>query len=120
MRAYAKNETSHSTSIKSPGETLENFTQVLLPSSGDYSEIEREKGITLIIGANLLKGLKGGGGGGGVGASVIIGILTVKYIIMPPLGIGVVKAARHFGFVESNSLSEFSLMLQYYYAVGPD
>ncbi|XP_044494179.1 uncharacterized protein LOC123217303 isoform X1 [Mangifera indica] len=43
MRAYAKNETSHSTSIKSPGETLENFTQVLLPSSGDYSEIEREK-----------------------------------------------------------------------------
>lgn len=62
-------------------------------------------------------GLKGGGGGGGVGASVIIGILTVKYIIMPPLGIGVVKAARHFGFVESNSLYEFSLMLQY--AVPP-
>ncbi|KAJ0110634.1 hypothetical protein Patl1_00023 [Pistacia atlantica] len=33
MAAYANNETSHSTSIKSPGETSVNFTQVLLPSS---------------------------------------------------------------------------------------
>ncbi|KAJ4727341.1 Auxin efflux carrier family protein [Melia azedarach] len=69
--------------------------------------------ITLIVGANLLKGLKIAG----VSPLVIAGIIAVKYIVMPPLGVVVVKGAQHFGFVDSNALYLFSLMLQY--AVPP-
>ncbi|GLT73725.1 hypothetical protein SLA2020_455630 [Shorea laevis] len=69
--------------------------------------------ITLIIGANLLKGLRGYG----VGAPIIAGIAAIKFIILPALGVGIVKAANHFGIVESNSLLLFTLMFQY--AVPP-
>ncbi|GLT89291.1 hypothetical protein SLE2022_072790 [Rubroshorea leprosula] len=69
--------------------------------------------ITLIIGANLLKGLRGYG----VGAPMIAGIAAIKFIILPALGVGIVKAANHFGIVESNSLLLFTLLFQY--AVPP-
>ncbi|XP_018818771.1 protein PIN-LIKES 3-like isoform X2 [Juglans regia] len=65
--------------------------------------------MTLIIGANLLRGLKGSR----VSPSLIVGIITIRYIIMPSLGIGIVKAANYFGMVGSDSLYQFTLMLQY-------
>ncbi|XP_040995258.1 protein PIN-LIKES 1-like isoform X2 [Juglans microcarpa x Juglans regia] len=66
--------------------------------------------MTLIIGANLLGGLKGAR----VSPSLIVGIIAIRYIIiMPSLGIGIVKAANHFGMVGSDSLYQFTLMLQY-------
>ncbi|EEF33839.1 auxin:hydrogen symporter, putative [Ricinus communis] len=65
--------------------------------------------MTLIVGANLLKGLKRSG----VSMWVIVGIIMVRYVLMPVMGIGVVKAAYHFGMVGSDSLYQFVLLLQY-------
>ncbi|XWS66268.1 hypothetical protein CRYUN_Cryun05aG0185000 [Craigia yunnanensis] len=65
--------------------------------------------MTLIMGANLLRGLKRSE----VSLLVIIGIIAVRNIFLPLLGIGIVKAAHHFGLVGSDSLYQFVLMLQY-------
>lgn len=65
--------------------------------------------MTLIVGANLLKGLKKSE----VGVWIIIGVQVVRYIAMPLLGILVVKAAVYFGLVGSDSLYQFVLLLQY-------
>ncbi|GMI80581.1 PIN-LIKES 1 [Hibiscus trionum] len=65
--------------------------------------------ITLIVGANLLKGLKGSG----VGPSVVIGIIIIRNIFLPISGIGVVKAAKHLGLVELDPFYLFTLLLQY-------
>ncbi|KAF5958126.1 hypothetical protein HYC85_005351 [Camellia sinensis] len=65
--------------------------------------------MTLIVGANLLTGLKRSG----VGLWVVIGVNVVRYIALPLLGILVVKAAHHFGWVGSDSLYQFILLLQY-------
>nr|XP_043631764.1 protein PIN-LIKES 3-like [Erigeron canadensis] len=65
--------------------------------------------MTLIVGANLLKGLKKSG----VGLWLIIGILVVRYVALPLMGIAIVKAAHHVGFVGSDSLYQFVLMIQY-------
>ncbi|KAG4148529.1 hypothetical protein ERO13_D05G291000v2 [Gossypium hirsutum] len=70
--------------------------------------------MTLIMGANLLRGLKGSE----VSRSVIIGIIAVRSILLPALGIGVVMAARNWGLIASeNKLYQFVLMLQF--AVPP-
>ncbi|KAG4201627.1 hypothetical protein ERO13_A05G289600v2 [Gossypium hirsutum] len=70
--------------------------------------------MTLIMGANLLRGLKGSE----VSRSVIIGIIAVRSILLPALGIGVVMAARNWGLIGSeNKLYQFVLMLQF--AVPP-
>ncbi|KAK7847230.1 protein pin-likes 3 [Quercus suber] len=65
--------------------------------------------MTLLIGANLLRGLKRSE----VGPSIVLGIIAIRYIISPLLGIVIVKAANHFGMVGSDSLYQFTLMLQY-------
>ncbi|TYG70562.1 hypothetical protein ES288_D05G323600v1 [Gossypium darwinii] len=52
--------------------------------------------MTLLVGANLLKG-----------------IIAVRNVFMPLLGIGVVKAAQHLGLVGTDALFQFVLMLQY-------
>ena len=57
----------------------------------------------------FVAGLKGSD----VSRTVIIGIIAVRNIFLPLLGIGVVKAAHHFGLVGSDSLYQFVLMLQY-------
>ncbi|KAE8734385.1 Auxin efflux carrier family protein isoform 1 [Hibiscus syriacus] len=69
--------------------------------------------MTLIVGANLLNGLKRSG----VGLHVIIGVILVRYLFMPLLGIGIVKAACSLGMVGSDMLYQFVLMIQY--AVPP-
>ncbi|KAL2529778.1 Auxin efflux carrier family protein [Forsythia ovata] len=65
--------------------------------------------ITLIMGGNLLKGLKGSG----IQKSIILGILIVRYVALPLLGIVVVKGALHFGLVHHNPLYQFVLLLQF-------
>ncbi|TYJ16029.1 hypothetical protein E1A91_A10G222300v1 [Gossypium mustelinum] len=65
--------------------------------------------ITLIVGANLLKGLSGSG----VGPSVIIGILIIRNIFLPISGIGVIKAAKHLSLVDEDSFYLFTLLIQY-------
>ncbi|OMO62832.1 Auxin efflux carrier [Corchorus capsularis] len=64
---------------------------------------------TLIMGANLLKGLKRSE----MNMLAIIGIVVVRNIFLPLLGVAVVRAAYHFGILGSNSLYRFVLMLQY-------
>ncbi|XVF75680.1 hypothetical protein PTKIN_Ptkin13bG0206000 [Pterospermum kingtungense] len=64
---------------------------------------------TLIMGANLLKGLRRSE----VSLLVIMGIVSVRSIFLPLFGIGIVKAAHHLGLVGSDSLYQFVLMLQY-------
>ncbi|XP_074278649.1 protein PIN-LIKES 3-like [Silene latifolia] len=66
--------------------------------------------ITLILGANLLKGLKGSR----VKLTIIVGIIVVRYIILPLLGILVLKGAVRAGFVQSHDLLlQFVILLQY-------
>ncbi|GMI90387.1 PIN-LIKES 1 [Hibiscus trionum] len=70
--------------------------------------------MTLIMGANLLRGLKGSD----VSRTVILGIIGVRNIFLPLIGIGVVKAALYLGLVASDDkLYQFVLMLQF--AVPP-
>ncbi|XP_022879011.1 protein PIN-LIKES 3-like isoform X1 [Olea europaea var. sylvestris] len=65
--------------------------------------------VTLILGGNLLRGLKGSG----IQKSVILGIIIVRYVALPLLGIVVVKGAIRFGLVHQNPLYEFVLLLQF-------
>ncbi|XP_041020128.1 protein PIN-LIKES 1-like isoform X3 [Juglans microcarpa x Juglans regia] len=65
--------------------------------------------LSLILGGNLLKGLKGSG----VLQWLIIGIIAVRYIFLPLLGIVIVKSALRFGLVHSDPLYQFVLLLQY-------
>lgn len=65
--------------------------------------------MTLIVGANLYRGLKKSG----VGLWLVVGILVVRYVALPIVGIGIVKAAHHVGFVGSDPLYQFVLMIQY-------
>ena len=48
-----------------------------------------------------------------VGPLIVLGIIAIRYIISPLLGIVIVKAANHFGMLGSDSLYQFTLMLQY-------
>ncbi|GJW61511.1 PIN-LIKES 3-like protein [Tanacetum coccineum] len=65
--------------------------------------------MTLIVGANLYRGLKKSG----VGLWLIVGILVVRYVALPLMGILIVKAAQHVGFVGSDPLYKFVLLIQY-------
>uniref|UniRef100_A0A5B6ZVZ4 Auxin efflux carrier family protein n=1 Tax=Davidia involucrata TaxID=16924 RepID=A0A5B6ZVZ4_DAVIN len=64
--------------------------------------------ITLILGGNLT-----GIGRARLKPSMIIAILCVRYMILPAIGIGVVKAATEFGFLPSDPLYHFMLMVQF-------
>lgn len=48
-----------------------------------------------------------------ISVSVIAGIVVVRNFLLPLIGIGIVKAAHHFGLVGSDSLYQFILLLQY-------
>ncbi|XP_075516683.1 protein PIN-LIKES 3-like [Primulina tabacum] len=65
--------------------------------------------VTLIMGGNLLKGLKGSG----IEKSIIFSIIIVRYAVMPLIGIGVVKGAVRFGLVHDDLLYQFVLLLQF-------
>ncbi|KAM5574011.1 hypothetical protein ABKV19_013498 [Rosa sericea] len=65
--------------------------------------------LTLIIGGNLVKGLKVSG----IQKSILIGIIIVKYVAAPLTGILIVKGALKFGFVSNDPLYLFVLLLQF-------
>ncbi|XP_022772114.1 protein PIN-LIKES 3-like isoform X4 [Durio zibethinus] len=69
--------------------------------------------ITLIVGGNLLKGLRGSG----IHNSIIFGIVVARYIALPLIGVVIVKGAARFGFVHADALYQFVLLLQF--AVPP-
>lgn len=51
--------------------------------------------------------------GSEVQRSVIIGIIVVRYILLPIFGVVIVKSAVRLGLVQSNPLYQFVLLLQY-------
>lgn len=69
--------------------------------------------VTLILGANLLKGLKGTS----TPVWTIVGIIAVRYIFLPIIGVVVVQGAIKFGLVQPDPLYQFVLLIQY--AVPP-
>ncbi|PIA56952.1 hypothetical protein AQUCO_00700957v1 [Aquilegia coerulea] len=69
--------------------------------------------LTLIVGGNLKKGLTESG----TPVLLIVGVVIIRYVLQPLFGVFVVKGAAHFGFVNSDPLYQFVLLLQY--AVPP-
>ncbi|KAI3956701.1 hypothetical protein MKW92_015561 [Papaver armeniacum] len=65
--------------------------------------------LTLIVGGNLTKGIRGSG----MQKSVVIGIVVVRYILLPVLGVIVVKGAFRLGLIQSDPLYQFVLLLQF-------
>ncbi|XP_062027558.1 protein PIN-LIKES 3-like isoform X2 [Rosa rugosa] len=65
--------------------------------------------LTLIIGGNLLKGLRGSG----IQKSIVVGIIIVRYVFLPLTGILIIKGALKFGLVHSDPLYLFVLLIQY-------
>lgn len=69
--------------------------------------------ITLILGANLLLGLKGSE----IQIKMVIGIAAVRCILLPLLGILIVRGAVRVGIIQVDPLFQLALLLQY--AVPP-
>ncbi|KAI3794432.1 hypothetical protein L1987_37064 [Smallanthus sonchifolius] len=65
--------------------------------------------MTLIVGGNLVKGLKGSA----ISIPLVLGIAAVRYIFLPLFGILVVKGAFYFGLVPADPLYRFVLLLQF-------
>ncbi|CAH2067597.1 unnamed protein product [Thlaspi arvense] len=69
--------------------------------------------MTLIIGGNLLKGMKSSG----MKKSTIIGVLVARYVFLPISGVLIVRGAYQLDLITSEPLYQFVLLLQY--AVPP-
>ncbi|XP_054807056.1 protein PIN-LIKES 1-like isoform X4 [Prosopis cineraria] len=65
--------------------------------------------MTLLVGANLLNGLKGSS----MQFPIIIGIIIVRYLALPAFGVGILKGAIHIGLIHHDPLYKFLLLLQY-------
>uniref|UniRef100_A0A7N0UIL1 Uncharacterized protein n=1 Tax=Kalanchoe fedtschenkoi TaxID=63787 RepID=A0A7N0UIL1_KALFE len=65
--------------------------------------------ITLILGGNLIQGLRSSK----LKVPVIVGIILIKYLILPIIGIGVVRLASSFGFLPADPLFSYVLMVQF-------
>ncbi|XP_006416347.2 protein PIN-LIKES 1 [Eutrema salsugineum] len=65
--------------------------------------------LTLIVGGNLLRGLRGSG----IQRSVILGVVVARYVLLPITGVLIVQGAHHLGLVTSEPLYQFVLLLQY-------
>ncbi|KAL7612064.1 hypothetical protein Lser_V15G07064 [Lactuca serriola] len=65
---------------------------------------------TLILGANLLRGLKGSSR---VSLSIVFGIVAVRLVVLPLFGILIVKGAVYVGLVHADPLYLFVLLLQF-------
>ena len=44
---------------------------------------------------------------------LVIGIIVVRYIALPVLGVGIIKGAVHFGMIHHDPIYQFILLLQY-------
>jgi predicted permease len=65
--------------------------------------------VTLILGGNLTQGLRKSG----INPVGIMVIIIVRYIILPVIGIAVVKAAYQVGFLPQDPLYQYVLMVQF-------
>ncbi|XP_058100052.1 protein PIN-LIKES 7-like [Magnolia sinica] len=65
--------------------------------------------ITLLLGGNLYQGLSAGR----LKASLVIGVTIVRYVILPLIGLAVVKAAGDLGFLSPDPLYRCVLMIQF-------
>ncbi|XP_061362921.1 protein PIN-LIKES 3-like [Gastrolobium bilobum] len=65
--------------------------------------------MTLLVGANLIKGLKGIR----KQLPLVVGITSVRFIALPAIGIGIIKGAIHFGLIHPDPLYQFLLLLQF-------
>ncbi|KAL9272623.1 PIN-LIKES 7-like protein [Drosera capensis] len=65
--------------------------------------------ITLILGGNLVQGIRTAR----LKASVIIGVIVVKFILVPIIGVAVVLLAVRLGFLPQDPLYRFVLLIQY-------
>ncbi|XP_042507941.1 protein PIN-LIKES 7-like [Macadamia integrifolia] len=65
--------------------------------------------ITLVLGGNLTQGLHSAN----LKPSIIIGVILVRYLILPVIGIGVVKVAGALGFLSPDPLFRYVLMIQF-------
>ncbi|XP_022975359.1 protein PIN-LIKES 3-like [Cucurbita maxima] len=71
--------------------------------------------VTLIVGGNLLRGLRGSDSE--LKKSIVVGIVFVRYVALPLTGILIVRGAANFGWVGTDPLYLFVLLLQF--AVPP-
>ncbi|CAF2203591.1 hypothetical protein HID58_027926 [Brassica napus] len=69
--------------------------------------------MTLIIGGNLLKGMRSSG----MKKSTIVGVLVARYILLPISGVLIVRGAYKLDMIPSEPLYQFVLLIQY--AVPP-
>ncbi|CAA0809371.1 Auxin efflux carrier family protein [Striga hermonthica] len=65
--------------------------------------------ITLILGGNLTQGLRKAK----LRWGIVIAVVCVRYVILPAVGICVVQAASRLGFLPSDPLYHFVLMIQF-------
>ncbi|KAL7231183.1 hypothetical protein ACSBR2_009451 [Camellia fascicularis] len=65
--------------------------------------------ITLILGGNLTQGLRTAR----LKPIMIIAVICVRYVLLPFIGIGVVRAASSLGFLPSDPLYHYVLMIQF-------
>lgn len=65
--------------------------------------------ITLILGGNLIQGLRSST----LKPLIIIAVVCVRYVALPFVGIWIVKAAAALGFLPSDPLYKFVLMVQF-------
>ncbi|KAJ9564634.1 hypothetical protein OSB04_000600 [Centaurea solstitialis] len=65
--------------------------------------------ITLILGGNLIQGLRNAT----IRPIIIVTIIVVRYVILPVIGIGVIKVAGDLGILPSDPLFSFVLMIQF-------
>ncbi|CAM8995535.1 unnamed protein product [Rhodiola kirilowii] len=65
--------------------------------------------ITLILGGNLILGLRSSK----LKIPVIIGVIIIRYVLLPVIGIGIVRAANSFGFLPSDPLYQYILLVQF-------
>ncbi|KAH7669341.1 Membrane transport protein [Dioscorea alata] len=65
--------------------------------------------ITLILGGNLSKGLRKST----LKPLMIIAVICVRYMVLPVIGIGVVKLANGLGYLPEDPLYHFVLMIQF-------
>ncbi|XP_014490195.2 protein PIN-LIKES 3-like, partial [Vigna radiata var. radiata] len=69
--------------------------------------------MTLLVGANLIKGLNGLG----KQFALVVGISVMRCIVLPGIGVGIIKGAIRLGFIHHDPLYQFLLLLQF--AVPP-
>ncbi|KAB2623626.1 transporter [Pyrus ussuriensis x Pyrus communis] len=65
--------------------------------------------ITLILGGNLIQGLRKPT----IKVPTLLGMIIAKYVVQPAIGIGIVTGADKLGLLPSDSLFHFVLMLQF-------